>query len=97
MAVFRGSRYAGSFLHTRRFRGSLRQALTFRDVDRRLPTGSIQHLVTDTDRIDLLSFRYYGTVDLWWWILDKNPGVACPLKLPIGSYLWIPPLPDVQP
>ena len=95
MAVYRGSRYGGSFLHTRRFRGGLRQALTFRDVDRRLPTGSIQHLVTDTDRIDLLSFRYYGTVDFWWWILDKNPGVD-PLRLPVGQYLWIPPRPGVS-
>lgn len=91
MSVFKGSRYEKVFVYARRFRDSIRNTLTFREIDRITPAGSILHTVVETDRIDNLSYRYYGTPDYWWLILDKNPGVD-PLELPIGKQIWIPPL-----
>jgi len=70
----------------------VRNTLTFREIDRTVPSGSILHTVTETDRIDNLSYQYYGTPDYWWYILDRNPGVD-PLDLPVGKQLWIPSLP----
>jgi hypothetical protein len=91
MSVFEGSRYEKAFVYARRFRGFARNTLTFREIDRALPAGSILHTVTETDRIDNISYQYYGTPDHWWRILDRNPGVD-PLDLPVGKQLWIPPL-----
>jgi len=92
MSVFEGSRYENVFVYTRRFRNFVRNTLTFREIDRVVPTGSILHTVMETDRIDNISYQYYGTPDYWWRILDKNPGID-PLDLTIGKQIWIPPLP----
>ncbi len=89
MSVFEGSRYEKVFVYTRRFRDFVRNTLTFREIDRAVPSGSILHTVTETDRIDNISYQYYGTPDYWWYILDKNSGVD-PLDLPVGKQLWIP-------
>ena len=78
---------------TRRFRDFIRNTLTFREIDRDIPDGSILHTVTETDRIDNISNQYYGTPDFWWYILDRNPGVDA-LDLPVGKQIWIPPLPQ---
>ena len=95
MSVFEGSRYEKVFVYTRRFRDFVRNTLTFREIDREIPDGSILHTVTETDRIDNISYQYYGTPDYWWYITDKNPGVD-PLDLPVGKQLLIPPLPQEQ-
>ena len=95
MSVFEGSRYEKVFVYPRRFRDFVRNTLTFREIDRTVPAGSILHTVTETDRIDNISYQYYGTPDYWWYIVDKNPGVD-PLDLPVGKQLWIPPLPQEQ-
>lgn len=93
MSVFENSRYVKTFVYPRRFRDIVRNTLTFREIDRTIPAGSILHTVTETDRIDNLSYQYYGTPDYWWYILDKNPGVD-PLGLPVGKQIWIPPAPQ---
>ena len=81
------------FVYTRRFRDFARNTLTFRELDRAVPAGSVLHTVTEADRIDNISYQYYGTPDYWWYILDRNPSID-PLDLPVGKQLWIPPLPQ---
>ena len=93
MSVFEGSRYEKVLVYTRRFRDFVRNTLTFREIDRAVPAGSILHTVMETDRIDNISYQYYSTPDYWWYILDRNPGVDA-LDLPVGKQLWIPPLPQ---
>jgi len=93
MSVFEKSRYEKTFVYPRRFKDAVKNTLTFREIDRAVPAGSILHTVTETDRIDNLSYQYYGTPDYWWYILDKNPGVD-PLELPVGEQIWIPPAPS---
>jgi hypothetical protein len=42
---------------------------------RRIPaTAELQtlHMVSDTDRLDLVSYRYYGDPELFWRICDAN-------------------------
>lgn len=43
--------------------------------------GSFEHVVRDGDRLDLLSFNYYGDSTKWWQIADANPQAACPTDL----------------
>lgn len=46
----------------------------------RLP-GQFLHTVSDSDRLDLLSFKYYGDTSRWWQIADANPEFAFPIDL----------------
>lgn len=50
------------------------------------------HQITDFDkgRLDLISFRYYGTVDYWWVIADANDMIHPLREMEVGSYIRIP-------
>jgi hypothetical protein len=43
--------------------------------------GPFRHTVLDGDRLDLLSFKYYGDPVKWWQIADANPEEAFPTDL----------------
>jgi hypothetical protein len=55
------------------------------------------HQVTDSDskRIDLIAWRYYRDVDLWWVIAEVN-NVGSPLEIKSGTILRIPSYDRVQ-
>jgi len=55
------------------------------------------HQVTDADskRIDLIAWRYYGDVRLWWVIAEVNE-IGDPLEIPVGTRLRIPSYERVQ-
>lgn len=55
------------------------------------------HVVTqaDADRIDLIAYKYYDDVQLWWIIAEANR-ISNPLNLEIGSTLRIPAIETVQ-
>ncbi len=50
----------------------------------------IQYLVKTTDRIDLLAYRYYGDVVLWWIIALVNNMELLPNDLVEGETIRIP-------
>jgi hypothetical protein len=43
--------------------------------------GPFRHTVLEGDRLDLLSFKYYGDPVKWWQIADGNPQEAFPTDL----------------
>lgn len=43
--------------------------------------GTFQHMVAQTDRLDLLAYKYYGDPKKWWLICDANPDFAYPIDL----------------
>lgn len=55
--------------------------------------GRFMHTVTQSDRIDLLAYKYYGDPKKWWLICDANPEVFFPLDLleEPGKRIIIPP------
>ena len=55
------------------------------------------HQVTDADnkRIDLIAWRYYRDVSLWWVIAEYND-IGNPLELQTGTVLRIPSYDRVQ-
>ena len=55
--------------------------------------GKFQHTVNQTDRLDLLAYKYYGDPKKWWLFCDANPEFAMPIELlnRIGQKIKIPP------
>lgn len=51
---------------------------------------SIPHIWKDGDRLDILSYEYYGTSQLWWVILDSNPKYKWEGDISIGDTIIIP-------
>lgn len=49
------------------------------------------HTVTDADRdrLDLIAFRHWGDVRLWWVLAEAN-GIGDPLDVPSGTSLRVP-------
>ena len=45
------------------------------------PTGTFQHTVQESDRLDLLAFKYYGDPVKWWQICDANSVPAFPAEI----------------
>ena len=43
--------------------------------------GTFSHTVNQTDRLDLLAYKYYGNHKKWWLICDANPDFALPTDL----------------
>lgn len=63
-----------------------RQPVKLRDND-----SDSFHVVTDADskRIDLIAWKYYRDVNLWWVIAEIN-NIINPLHIPAGTILRIP-------
>ena len=49
-----------------------------------------EHVYVLGDRLDTLSFQYYGRTDMWWYIMDHNPEISDPHNIPAGTKLRIP-------
>jgi hypothetical protein len=45
---------------------------------------------TEKDRIDLVAYRFLGSPENWWKIMDYNPELSNPMEIPIGTYIRIP-------
>lgn len=58
-------------------------------IDISLQPDDLFHAVLDTDRIDLLAYKYLGDPTLWWVICDYND-IFFPLDLELGAVLRIP-------
>ena len=63
----------------------------------RKDSSDLFHVVTDADskRIDLIAWKYYRDVNLWWVIAEFN-NISNPLEIPTGTTLRIPSYSRVQ-
>jgi len=48
----------------------------------------------EVNRLDLISYRFYKTVELWWVIAQAN-GIGNPRRVPAGTVLKIPPIEQI--
>jgi len=55
-----------------------------------VPARSVVHLVTASDRLDLLAHRYFGDPLLYWRIADANPALTPEDVLEPGAQIAIP-------
>ena len=89
------SRYNWSVLYVDSKNGDFygtRQPLRLREDE-----TDLFHTVTDADskRIDLIAWKYYRDVSLWWVIAEFN-NIFNPLEIPTGTTLRIPAYDRVQ-
>jgi hypothetical protein len=59
--------------------GERLQGVDLRVIPKR--PGAFLHTVQDSDRLDLLAYKYYGDSTKWWQISDANPAAAFPIDL----------------
>ncbi len=52
-------------------------------------TDDIFIMIKETDRLDLLAFKYYGDVTMWWVIAQANH-IKNTFYVPVGTQLRIP-------
>lgn len=57
---------------------------------------STPYVIKQKDRLDLLSYRYYGTTSLWWAIAMYNSNVYHPMVLTTGDTINIPSKEDID-
>jgi hypothetical protein len=92
MAVGPFSRYRElatlQLVHTRR--GMTRSLALRRPSSPAAPDAS-EHRLHGHETVDLLALRYYGSEELYWWLLDANGGPD-PALLEPGELLAVPPL-----
>ncbi len=88
--IFHGSRYAKVSIYTVTDRfGHTQRALAIRVIP---PTPALfRHTVSETDRLDLLAFQYYGKPDRFWRIGDGNSAMQAEELLQRGRQILIPP------
>lgn len=84
------SRYHFAPVH----KNGLQQTLLgWKDAD--IPASNEDELfevtVAESNRIDLVSWKFYQTV-YWWWVIAKRNHILNPRILPVGTKLWIPSL-----
>lgn len=58
-------------------------------------SSDLFHVVSDVDRIDLIAYKYYHDVRLWWIIAEMN-NILNPLELISGTTLRIPSYDRIQ-
>ncbi|HEU5213941.1 MAG TPA: hypothetical protein VFU30_00215 [Gaiellaceae bacterium] len=74
MTFFKGSRYEKvGEVETTDARGRTIRYKRTRFIDEPPIAGT--HLVTDSDRLDVLAFYSFGDVERWWLIADLNVAV----------------------
>lgn len=59
------------------------------------PNTSTNYQFTGYDNVRLLAYKFYGSPDLWWAILDANPQYQSELEIQVGDILKIPPSREV--
>jgi len=70
----------------------LRERIVFEESDSDQYYTVEEHL---KNRLDLISYKYYNTAELWWVIAEAND-INDPFAIEIGTYLRIPGLSKVQ-
>lgn len=86
------SRYAACVLYVDGKEESLGTRLPI-DISSR--SDDTFHTMVEGDRIDLIAYRYLGSIGLWWVICDYND-IFFPLELEPGTVLRVPSLEHVQ-
>jgi len=77
---FKGSRYKDlPEISTTDAEGQTARSKTLRWIPD--TPGTFSHTVNQTDRLDLLAYKYYGNPKKWWLICDANPDFALPTDL----------------
>lgn len=98
MSIYDGSRYTNVFTYTEdsvKWGGKV-TAFHIRTLLRINTSNAIKHTWIEGDRLDVLSNRYYGEHQYWWFILDANPKYMEEEEINKGDVLLIPPYSELR-
>ena len=90
--IFKGSRYerlARSAFTVTGSDGQQHRVLPIRFIPQ--TPATVSHVMTASDRLDLLAYRYYRNAEKFWLIADANPVMDPELLLHEGLPVLIPP------
>ena len=61
-------------------------------IPTKIPSEDIPfyYVTQDGDRLDILSYKFYNTVDNWWVLAKANNVANGSMAVPIGTVLFIP-------
>ena len=87
MSIYKHSRYIETPAYY-----SEGSVLTF-DIRRRKDFSKAKgtyYMWKETDTMDYLAFKHYGSHSLWWVLLDANPKYQSELEIKSGDIIFIP-------
>lgn len=92
MAVFKNSRFKGSylFLDEKKDGEGVMYLSPFRENVIEPAIDDFKIVFTEGMRLDILAKEYYGTERLDWVILDANPKYLTPFEIQVGDIINIP-------
>lgn len=88
--IFTDSRYATGTLYSA---WNSRKSDTDVFVKRVFPNNRAKYFMytwQESDRIELVAYRFFKTPAVWWKIMDYNPEIGNPFDIPVGTVLRIP-------
>ena len=88
--IFTDSRYATGTLYSA---WNTRKLDTDVFVKRVFPSNRTKYFMytwQESDRIELVAYRFFKTPAVWWKIMDYNPEIGNPFDIPVGTVLRIP-------
>lgn len=90
MTVAATSRYAASRTATA-VRGGKTVAVLLPQAPAAMTFSYVSHMISDTDRLDLLADQYLGSPAQWWQIARANPDLGIDwTSVPAGTVVRIP-------
>lgn len=90
MAVFRGSRYKGSYIYSDLYDRNKIFLDIIQNYKFRPSKEDLLVEFRDGDRLDILAKNFYGDETLEWVILQANPQYNSPLDIKSGDVLNVP-------
>lgn len=91
MAIYRGSRYIQTPLHSR---GEI-PVFNIRQRNHFDLTNATYYSVIQGDTLDGIAQKQYQNSELWWAIMDANPQYQSEIEIKAGDVLCIPPFEEV--
>lgn len=92
--IYRGSRYTQTKAVPSET-GSNTYVFERRDLAEFTFKDCKSHIWTEGDTIDGVSFKYYGSTQYWWVIMDANVKYVFPTDIQVGDVLVIPSISEV--
>jgi hypothetical protein len=96
MAIYEGSRYTNVYAYEEEYKGKIVQAFHSRLLQPIDLREAFKHTWIESDRLDLLSNRYYGDPQYWWFLLDANSRYMEEHDINNGDEILIPPFEELR-
>lgn len=96
MSMYDGSRYTNVFAFDEEYKGKEITSFNIRTLPKINVADSFRHTWVESDRLDLLSYTYYGDPQYWWFLLDANPQYFEEHEIKHGDILFIPPFSELR-